>query len=99
MGISIWRGKFNKTSGNAVRDLVAQRGRINIVVDLESVDFGHTKPDPRCGTLTLHGVTKPLALKINSFKCIYPLLACRCWPMARIHVRGALLPQARRRIQ
>ncbi len=107
MGISIWRGKFNKTKGSAVLDLAAQRGRINIVVDLNSVDFGHAKlnqfmvgpeffdtaksrygtyqgtltafvdgaPTRVEGTLTLHGVTKPLALKINSFKCItHPML-------------------------
>lgn len=43
MGISTWRGKFDKTKGSAVLDLAARRGRINIVVDLNSVDFGHAK--------------------------------------------------------
>jgi polyisoprenoid-binding protein YceI len=40
MGISAWRGKFDKTSGTATFDEVAGRGVVDIVVDLKSVDFG-----------------------------------------------------------
>lgn len=107
MGISIWRGKFNKSSGTVKFDKAAGHGSVNVVVDLGSVDFGHDKlnsymvgPEffdtgkfPRAtyqgtfaafanglptrvdGELTLHGVTKPVALKINSFNCIpHPML-------------------------
>lgn len=107
MGISMWRGKFDKSSGAARLDKDAQRGEVNIRVDLKSVDFGHAKlnqfmmgpeffdttkyrygtykgtlagfvdgvPTRVDGALTLHGVTKPLALKINTFKCIpHPML-------------------------
>jgi polyisoprenoid-binding protein YceI len=107
MGISIWRGKFDKTSGTATLDEAAGSGVIDIRVDLKSVDFGHAKlnefmvgpqffdtakfpeghyhgalagfvngvPMRVDGTLTLHGVTKPLALTVNSFKCIpHPML-------------------------
>lgn len=107
MGISVWRGKFDKTSGTATFDEAAGRGEVDILVDLQSVDFGLkalndfmvgpdffnvTKfPDSHYhgvlagfvngvptridGTLTLHGITKPLALTVKSFKCIpHPLL-------------------------
>lgn len=37
--------------------------------------FANGAPTTVTGTLTLHGVTKPVALKINSFKCIqHPML-------------------------
>ena len=107
MGISIWRGKFDKTTGTATLDEAAGRGTVDINVDLQSVDFGHAKlnefmvspqffdvakfpqaryhgtlagyangvPTRLDGTLTLHGVTKPLSLTVNSFKCIpHPML-------------------------
>jgi polyisoprenoid-binding protein YceI len=102
MGISVWRGKFDKTSGTATFDDAAGRGTIDIMVDLKSVDFGLKSlnefivgpeffdvgkfPDSHYrgalagfvngvptrieGTLTLHGITKPLALTVKSFKCI-----------------------------
>jgi polyisoprenoid-binding protein YceI len=37
--------------------------------------FGNGAPTTITGNLTLHGVTKPVALKVNSFKCIqHPML-------------------------
>ena len=107
MGISIWRGKFDKTTGSAVVDEAAGRGTVDITIDLKSVDFGHAKlnefmvgpqffdvakftegryhgtlagfangvPTRLDGTLTLHGVTRPVSLTVNSFKCIpHPML-------------------------
>jgi polyisoprenoid-binding protein YceI len=107
MGISTWRGKFDKSSGTVTLDKDAKRGDVDIVVDLNSVDFGLAKlnefmvgpqffdaakfpvgtykgtlagfvdgtPTRVDGTLTLHGVTKPLSLKVNSLKCIpHPML-------------------------
>jgi polyisoprenoid-binding protein YceI len=101
MGISVWRGKFNKTSGKITLDRAAKSGTADIRVDVTSIDFGHAlmkrfalgedwlhpekfptmtykgaivfkgdTPDSVDGQLTLLGVTKPLKLKINSFKCI-----------------------------
>lgn len=102
MGISTWRGKFNKTTGNVSLDKAGGTGAVEIVVDTASVDFGHDKmnehamkadmfdvakyptalykgqlldfkdgaPGRVVGELTLRGVTKPVELKINSFKCI-----------------------------
>jgi polyisoprenoid-binding protein YceI len=107
MGISIWRGKFDRTKGTATLDEAAGSGAIDIRVDLKSVDFGHAKlnefmvgpqffdtaqfpeahyrgtlagfvngvPTRVDGTLTLHGVTKPLTLTVNLFKCVpHPML-------------------------
>lgn len=43
MGMSIWRGKFNKTSGKITLDRVARTGSTEIKVDVASIDFGHDK--------------------------------------------------------
>lgn len=40
MGISVWRGKFNKTSGTLVLDKAESTGTIEAVIDIASVDFG-----------------------------------------------------------
>jgi polyisoprenoid-binding protein YceI len=107
MGISVWRGKFNKTSGQVTLDKAAGTGTIDVTIDANSVDFGldimndkaksaelfdtakypqarykgkldgfvNGTPTQVTGELTLHGVTKPVSLKINSFKCIpHPML-------------------------
>ena len=107
MGISVWRGKFNKTEGTVTLDRAAKTGMIDITVDTTSVDFGHEKmnehakkedifnvakfptatfksrtikftgdvPTSAEGDFTLHGVTKPLTMTINKFKCIdHPML-------------------------
>ncbi len=105
-GLSIWRGKFTKTSGTVALDRQAKTGTVDVTVDVASIDTGNTKLDdhlkeaeffdvtkyPKAvykgtrirfdgdrpvevdGDFTLHGVTKPLALKIESFKCMpHPL--------------------------
>ncbi len=40
MGLSVWRGKFNRTSGTVTLDREASTGTIQIAVDTTSVDFG-----------------------------------------------------------
>lgn len=40
MGISRWRGKFNRSQGTLQWDRAAQRGTLAVTVDLDSVDFG-----------------------------------------------------------
>jgi polyisoprenoid-binding protein YceI len=101
-GLSVWRGKFDSTSGKVVYDKDAKAGSIEVTVDMSSINFGNPKlnehaksgeifdaakyptavysgkftkfngdsPAEAQGTLTLHGVTKPVTLTINSFKCI-----------------------------
>ncbi|HEX7916491.1 YceI family protein [Rudaea sp.] len=101
-GLSVWRGKFDKTSGTIVLDKAAKSGTVEVTVDTASVDYGLDKmnekakseelfdvakyptaiykgklagfrngaPTEVVGEFTLHGVSKPLTLKIDSFKCI-----------------------------
>ena len=40
MGISTWRGKFDRTSGTVTMDRAAGTGSVTIVVDMKSADFG-----------------------------------------------------------
>jgi polyisoprenoid-binding protein YceI len=40
MGISTWRGKFDRTSGSVTMDREAGTGTVTIVVDMKSGDFG-----------------------------------------------------------
>ena len=111
MGLSIWRGKFDHSTGTATLDAAARTGTVDVTVDIASIDFGNPALDkvmlgakaPMCqtecgtffaekyptaryrgrladfvdgaptkviGQLTLHGVTRPLTLAIDRFKCI-----------------------------
>jgi polyisoprenoid-binding protein YceI len=115
-GVSIWRGKFNETSGTIVFDREAQAGTVDVTIATKSIDLGHEKlyshltgtdagmfdvakyptatykgklakfkdgaPTEVQGELTLHGVTKPVTLTINSFKCMMH-------PMKKVEVCGA----------
>jgi polyisoprenoid-binding protein YceI len=113
-GLSVWRGKFNASTGKVVYDKAAKSGSIEVTVDMSSVDFGmpklneHAKsaeifdvtkyptavfsgkfskfdgasPTAAEGTLTMHGVTKPLTLHIDSF-------LCKQNPMSKKEVCGA----------
>ncbi len=113
-GLSIWRGKFNSTSGKIVLDKAARSGSVDVTVDMSSVNFGMPKLDEHAksaelfdvakfptatfsgkftkfngeapaeaqGTLTMHGVTKPLTLTLNSF-------LCKQNPMSKKEVCGA----------
>lgn len=40
-GLSLWRGKFNSSSGKVVLDREAKTGEVDITVDVASIDFGH----------------------------------------------------------
>lgn len=113
-GLSVWRGKFNTTSGKVVFDKDAKAGTIDVTVDVASIDFGMPKlnehsrsneifdvakfptatftgkftrfngsaPAEAQGTFTLHGVSKPLTLSINQFKCM-------THPVKKVEVCGA----------
>jgi len=107
MGISTWRGKFDKSSGTIAMDRAAGTGTVNIAIDTNSADFGlaemnkaaktdellDTRKYPQAifkgklegfdkggtparvvGTLSLHGVKRPVTLEIRKFKCMpHPL--------------------------
>jgi polyisoprenoid-binding protein YceI len=100
-GISVWRGKFNKSSGSVTIDREAKKGTLEATIDMTSINIGNEKLDGELksaqffdtekfptatykgtsmkfkgdvpveviGELTFHGVTKPVNLKIESFKC------------------------------
>ncbi|WP_343728207.1 YceI family protein [Duganella sp.] len=102
MGLSVWRGKFDKTSGTVTLDTAAKTGALDVKIDAASIDFGFDKMNSHAkgadmfnvekfptitytsksfkfdgdklvavdGELTMLGVTKPVALKVNKFKCI-----------------------------
>ncbi len=113
-GLSVWRGKFDTSSGKVVFDKEKGSGTVEITVDTSSIDFGHAKlnehaktpdmfdvakyptatykgtlegfkngtPTEVKGELTLHGVTKPVTLKIDKF-------LCKPNPMTKKEVCGA----------
>ena len=45
MGISVWRGKFDRTSGRISIDRAAGTGTAEIVIDTTSINFGLDKMD------------------------------------------------------
>jgi polyisoprenoid-binding protein YceI len=113
-GLSVWRGKFNTTSGSVMLDTAAKVGEINVTIDMASVNFGHDKmneharsgeifdtakyptaiykgkvskwngdaPAEVAGQLTMHGITRPVTLTVNSF-------LCKANPMNRKRTCGA----------
>ena len=44
-GLSVWRGKFTKTSGSIVLDQARGTGTVDVTIDPASIDFGHAKLD------------------------------------------------------
>jgi polyisoprenoid-binding protein YceI len=100
-GLSLWRGKFNSSSGSVTLDTAAKTGSVDVTIKMASIDFGHDKMNEHAtgeqmfdvkkfptatykgtiskwngdvpvevdGQLTMHGVTKPVKLTLNSFLC------------------------------
>jgi polyisoprenoid-binding protein YceI len=112
-GLSVWRGKFDKSDGYVMLDRAGKSGSVDITIDTTSIDFGNQglnkhasgpdmfdvakfptatykgklvfngdTPTDVDGQLTLHGVTKPVTLHINKFKCMVN-------PMSKKDVCGA----------
>ena len=113
-GLSVWRGKFNKTTGFVTLDEAKKTGQLEAVIDMTSFDSGHDgfnehaksadildvakypkatykgrltdfkngKPTKVIGHLTLKGVTKPVNLEIDDFKCMVN-------PMSKAYTCGA----------
>jgi polyisoprenoid-binding protein YceI len=100
-GISVWRGKFNRSSGTIELDRAAKTGSVDVRIETASIDFGldamnehaladdwlNPKQFPEIryrgklvfegdvptavdGELTLLGVSKPVRIAIDKFKCI-----------------------------
>lgn len=47
MGISVWRGKFNKTSGKIILDRVARSGTVEVAIDTASINVGLAAMDEK----------------------------------------------------
>ena len=57
-GLSVWRGKLDKTSGTVVLDQEKGTGTVDITVDTSSIDFGHEKLNEHARGPDLFDVTK-----------------------------------------
>lgn len=58
MGLSIWRGKFGKTTGTISLDRAAKTGSLDIAIDAASIDFGHDKMNSHAKTADMFNVEK-----------------------------------------
>jgi polyisoprenoid-binding protein YceI len=58
MGLSIWRGKFDRTSGSVIIDRAARTGTASIVIDTASINFGLDKMDEHARSEDWFNVTK-----------------------------------------
>jgi polyisoprenoid-binding protein YceI len=57
-GLSVWRGKFDKSSGLVVLDREKSTGTVEITVDTTSIDFGHEKLNEHAKSAEMFDVTK-----------------------------------------
>lgn len=57
-GLSVWRGKFDRSSGTIVLDKAAGTGTVDITVDTSSVDFGLEKLNEHARSAELFDVQK-----------------------------------------
>ena len=75
-GLSVWRGKFDATSGKIVLDAAAGTGTVSIKVDTSSIDFGHAKLNEHVKSSEILDVAKfPDAVyegKLTAFKAGKP---------------------------
>src|ERR1700677_3011379 len=57
-GLSVWRGKFDASSGKVVYDKVAKAGSIDVTVDMSSINFGMPKLDEHAKSAEMFDVAK-----------------------------------------
>ena len=67
-GISIWRGKLDKTSGTIVLDREAKTGQVDIVMDASSINFGHEKLNEHVKSADFFDVAKYPTMEFKSKK-------------------------------
>ena len=58
MGVSVWRGKFDRTSGTIVIDRTAKTGSVDIQVDPASINFGLAAMDDKARSEDFFNVAK-----------------------------------------
>ena len=67
-GLSVWRGKFNKSSGKVVIDRAAKSGSVEVDVDTASINFGLEKMDKHARGEEMFDVAKyPVATYKGTF--------------------------------
>lgn len=57
-GLSVWRGKFNHSSGKIALDKAAGTGSVEVVIDVASIDFGHDVLNEHARSAELFDVAK-----------------------------------------
>jgi polyisoprenoid-binding protein YceI len=57
-GLSIWRGKFDRSSGTIVLDKAAGTGTVDITIDASSIDFGQEKLNEHAKSAEIFDVQK-----------------------------------------
>ena len=57
-GQSVWRGKFNKTSGKVILDMAAKTGEVDVTVDTASINFGLDAMDKHAQSEDMFDVAK-----------------------------------------
>jgi polyisoprenoid-binding protein YceI len=57
-GLSVWRGKFDKSSGTIVLDKEKSSGTVDITIDASSIDFGHPKLNEHAKSAEMFDVEK-----------------------------------------
>src|SRR5690606_9862607 len=65
-GLSIWRGKFNKSSGKVVLDREAKSGTVEVNVETASVNFGLAKMDEHARGPDMFDVEDRKSTRLNS---------------------------------
>ena len=67
MGLSIWRGKFTKTTGKIVLDRQSSTGgSVEILIDASTVDFGHAKMNEKARGDEMFNVAKFPSVRFKS---------------------------------
>jgi polyisoprenoid-binding protein YceI len=67
-GLSVWRGKFNKSSGKVVLDREAKSGTVEVNIDTASINYGHAKMDEHAKGPEIFDVAKfPTAVYKGNF--------------------------------
>jgi polyisoprenoid-binding protein YceI len=57
-GVSVWRGKFTKSSGTVTLDRAAKSGTVDVTIDTESIQTGNPKLDEHLRSDELLDVAK-----------------------------------------
>lgn len=71
MGVSFWRGKFNKSSGTVTLDREKKTGALDITIDMDSIDFGHDKMNAHAKSADIFDVAKYPTAKYTSKKFVF----------------------------